>query len=143
MPHIIIIKKKYEDVTILKTYRLPGRCEWMCVPFNWSRDRDLGRVRRVLDATLCVGPCTEFVYDARDILSLGANDCRDWRNSKCYFCHCELNVEAFFFWTFELLPGLELTKLLGNADPKYPLCEWFEKLWCDWPSAMDLPLAKK
>lgn len=54
----------------------------MWVPLNWSRDRDLGRVLRVLDATLCVGPCTEFVYDARDILSLAANDCRDCLNSE-------------------------------------------------------------
>lgn len=29
----------------------------MSAPFNWSRDLDRGRVRLVLDAILCAGPC--------------------------------------------------------------------------------------
>lgn len=35
-------------------------------------------------------------------------------------------------------PGLELTKLQGKPELRYPRCDWFEKLWCDWPSAIDL-----
>lgn len=41
-------------------------------------------------------------------------------------------------YSMKKLPGLEFTKLVGNAVPRYPLCEWFEKLWWDWPSAIDL-----
>lgn len=54
-------------------------------PFNWSRDRDLGRALR-LDTTLCAATAAPWIpdpaYDARDMRSeAAANDCLDWRNS--------------------------------------------------------------
>jgi hypothetical protein len=50
--------------------------------FRWSRERDLGRVRRVDDATLCGPPWNEPAYEARDILSdAAANDVRDCLSS--------------------------------------------------------------
>lgn len=116
------------------THLLPGRCEWICEPFICSLDLDLGRPRLVLEATLCVGPCIEAAYDARDILSdCAANDWRDWRNSEINLCYLRFKTKLW-----KKLPGLELTKLLGNAEFRYPRCELFEKLWCDWPSARDL-----
>lgn len=83
-----INKKNEEDFlgkNYINTYRLLGRwCECICVPFSWSRERDRGRVRRALDATLWAGPwITDAAYDARDIRSdAAAKDCLDWRNSK-------------------------------------------------------------
>lgn len=63
------------------TYRLLGRCACKWVPFNWSRDRDLGLARRAFDATLCAAwaACIAVpAYEARDRRSeAAANDCRD------------------------------------------------------------------
>jgi hypothetical protein len=68
----IVIK----NFNVSAAYRLLGRCECTCVPFNCSRDRDRGLVRRELEATLWAGPTPLWaVYDARDIRSdAAAND---------------------------------------------------------------------
>lgn len=56
--------------------------EWRCAVFKWSRERDLGRARRVDDAILWGPPWNEPAYDARDILSdAAASDVLDCLNS--------------------------------------------------------------
>lgn len=57
------------------------------MPFNCSLDRDRGRVLRELDATLCVGPCTDVVNDALDMRSeAAASDCLDCLSSRELKC---------------------------------------------------------
>lgn len=77
-------KNLYSLITAMNIHHhlLPGRLECKCVVLNCSRERDLGRARRVDDAMLWGPPWNEPAYEALDILSdAAAKDVLDCLNS--------------------------------------------------------------